>query len=312
MPAAAPHSRAASPGRPGLVVATHRRHYLVDVGDAGPLECQLKGRTLTLACGDRVQIEPVGPRGIVVGIAPRSSLLYRSDAWREKIVAANVTQVIALVAPDVPVDEHLLNRWIVAAEAERCRFVLAVNKTDLAGSARFLERFAPYRTLGYPVVAVSALHDPSALAAWLTGQRSVMIGQSGMGKSTLINALAPNAAAATGSISTALRSGRHTTSATTLYRLGAQGSGESGWVIDSPGMTLFGLAHYGAAALEHAFVDLREFSGTCRFRDCRHDREPGCAVQAAILAGRVAAQRVALLRTLVDESAAAERAVRRR
>ena len=296
----------------GLVVATHRRHCIVEIDGVGPVDCQHRGRRLTIACGDSAIVGHDGRHGVVVGVGSRSSLLYRSDSWREKIVAANVTQVVALVAPDVPVDEHLLNRWIVAAEAERCRFVLVVNKMDLADSARFLERFAAYRALGYPVVAVSALHDSSPLAQWLTGEHSVLIGQSGMGKSTLVNALAPDAAAAIGPISTALKSGRHTTSATTLHRLGRRDGGDPGWIVDSPGMTLFGLAHYGAAEIERAFVELRELSGTCRFRDCRHDREPGCAVQAALADGRVAVQRVALLRTLIGESEAAARALRRR
>lgn len=296
----------------GLVVATYRRHCIVEIDGAGPVECQHRGRRLTIACGDVATVEHEGRRGTVVGVAPRSSLLYRSDAWREKIVAANVTQIVALVASDVPVDEHLLNRWIVAAEAERCRFVLVVNKIDLEGSARFLERFAPYRTLGYPVVAVSALRDATPLVAWLTGQRSVLIGQSGMGKSTLVNALAPDAAATTRSISAALRSGRHTTSATTLHHLGRAEGRDGGWIVDSPGMTLFGLTHYDAAVIERAFVELRELAGACRFRDCRHGQEPGCAVQAAIADGRVAAQRVALLRTLVGESEAALRTARRR
>jgi ribosome biogenesis GTPase len=296
----------------GLVVATYRRHCIVDVEHGGRLECQHKGRRMTLACGDTVTVEHHAGQGIVVDVAPRSTLLYRSDAWREKLVAANVTQVVALVAPDVPVDEHLLNRWIVAAEAERCRFVLVVNKIDLPGSDRFLERFAAYRALGYPVVAISALRDATPSIPWLTGQRSVLIGQSGMGKSTLINALAADATAPTRSISTALRSGRHTTSSTTLHRLGPRDGEDPGWIIDSPGMTLFGLAHYDAATLEHAFVELRGLAGTCRFRDCRHDREPGCAVQAAVHAGRVAPQRIALLRVLLDESEAAARAENRR
>lgn len=296
----------------GLVVATYRRHCVVDVAHAGRLECQHKGRRLTFACGDTVTVERHGGQGVVVDVAPRSTLLYRSDAWREKLVAANVTQVVALVASDVPVDEHLLNRWIVAAEAERCRFVLVVNKMDLPASDRFLERFAAYRALGYPVIAVSALRDATPLMPWLTGQRSALIGQSGMGKSTLINALAADATAPTQAISTALRSGRHTTSSTTLHRLAPRDDEDSGWIIDSPGMTLFGLAHYDAATLEHAFVELRGVAGTCRFRDCRHDREPGCAVQAAVRAGRVAPQRIALLRMLMNESEAAARAENRR
>jgi ribosome biogenesis GTPase len=282
----------------GLVVAAHRRHYAVDLDAGGTIECVLKGRSLTLACGDRVQVAREAAGAAIVGVEPRRSLLYRSDAFNEKLIAANVTQVLGVVAQDVPVDEHLLNRWIVAAETEQCRFVLVVNKVDLPDAARFAARFAPYEDLGYPVVRVSARHDVEALRPWLGDQHSVVIGQSGMGKSTLINALLPEAAARVGTVSAALRSGRHTTTSAALYRL----PGSDGWLVDSPGMKVFGLAHCAPAALAHAFVELRDLIPQCRFRDCRHDREPGCAVQAAVTQRRVTPQRVALLQALLREA----------
>jgi len=286
----------------GLVVAAHRRHYGVDLDDGGGMiECVLKGRTTTLACGDRVEVVREARGGVIVGVAPRRSLLYRSDAFNEKLIAANVTQVLGVVAPDVPVDEHLLNRWIVAAEAERCRFLLVVNKSDLPGAARFAERFAQYAALGYRTVRVSAKGDVSPLASWLRGEHSVIVGQSGMGKSTLINALLPGTNARTGELSEALRSGRHTTTAAMLYRL----PGDDGWIVDSPGMKVFGLAHCTQEVITGAFVDLRELVSHCRFRDCRHISEPDCAVRAAVAEGRVTPQRVALLQTLLRESAAA-------
>jgi ribosome biogenesis GTPase len=283
---------------PGLVIATHRRHYLVDLDGDGALECVLKGRSMTLACGDRVQVAREATGGAIVSIDPRRSLLYRSDAFREKLIAANVTQVLGIIGPDVPVDEHLLNRWIIASETERCRFVMIVNKSDLPGAASFARRFASYAALGYPVVPVSATHDVAPLREWVAGQHSVVIGQSGMGKSTLINALLPGAAAKVGEISDALKSGRHTTTSTALYRL----PDRSGWLVDSPGMKVFGLAHCSPDAIAHAFVELRDLIPRCRFRDCRHDREPGCAVRAAVAQGRVMPQRVALLQTLLRES----------
>ena len=285
----------------GLVVAAHRRHYIVDLDDGGTLECVLKGRTTTLACGDRVEVERAQRGGVVVGVAPRRSLLYRSDAFREKLIAANVTQVLGVVAPDVPVDERLVNRWIIAAETQRCRFVLVVNKADLRGIEEFAARFAPYERLGYSVVTVSARHDVTPLVRFVAYEHSVVIGQSGMGKSTLVNALVPGADARVGELSQALRSGRHTTTTALLYRL-PQGDG---WIVDSPGMKLFGLAHCTRDALTHAFVELRDVAARCRFRDCRHAGEPGCEVNAAVAAGRVAPQRVALLRALVAESEAA-------
>ena len=291
----------------GLVVAAHRRHFLVDLDAGDTLECVLKGRSMALACGDRVEVlHARGGGGVIVAVAPRRSLLYRSDAFKEKLIAANVTQVLGVIAPDVPVDEHLLNRWIVAAETERCRFVLVVNKSDLPESERFAGRFAPYAALGYPVVHVSAIGDVDALRRCVRGEHSVVIGQSGMGKSTLINALLPGARARIGEISDALRSGRHTTTSAALYRL----PDGDGWIVDSPGMKVFGLAHCAPESIAHAFVELRDLIPQCRFRDCRHDREPDCAVRAAVAAGRVAPQRVALLRALLDESKAAHNPAR--
>lgn len=281
----------------GLVVAAHRRHYAVELDTGESVECVLKGRSMTLACGDRVDVVREAAGNVIVALAPRRSLLYRSDSFREKLIAANVTQVLGVVAPDVPVDEHLLNRWIVAAQTERCRFILVVNKSDLPDADAFSARFAPYAALGYSVIRVSARCDPTPLAELIHGEHSVIIGQSGMGKSTLINALVPTARARTGELSAALRSGRHTTTSTQLYPL--QGDG---WIVDSPGMKVFGLAHCTAAAITDAFVDLREIVPQCRFRDCRHDREPDCALRAAIAEGRVAPQRVALLRTLLSEA----------
>jgi ribosome biogenesis GTPase / thiamine phosphate phosphatase len=290
----------------GLVVAAHRRHYEVALDTGDTLECVLKGRSTTLACGDRVEVVREATGGVIVGLARRSSLLYRSDAFREKLIAANVTQVLGVIASDVPVDEHLLNRWIVAAETERCRFILVVNKSDLPGVDGFAARFAPYAAIGYQVLRMSAKRDVTPLAPWLRGEHSVIIGQSGMGKSTLINALLPMAQARTGTLSDALRSGRHTTTSTRLYRL----PDDDGWIVDSPGMKVFGLAHCTPAAIVNAFVDVREFVPHCRFRDCRHGREPDCAVNTAVAEGRVAPQRVALLRALLAEAEGARHPAR--
>ena len=256
---------------------------------------------MTLACGDRVRVARDAHGGVITDIESRSSLLYRSDGFREKLIAANVTQVLGVVAPDVPVDEHLLNRWIVAAETEHCRFLLVVNKFDLPDARAFAARFARYAALGYTVVQASAAQDIAALRPLMIGQHSVVIGQSGMGKSTLINALLPGAAARIGDISAALRSGRHTTTSTALYRL----PDDSGWIVDSPGMKVFGLAHCSADAIVNAFVELRDLIPRCRFRDCRHDAEPGCAVQEAVASAGVSPHRVALLQSLLRDARAA-------
>lgn len=287
--------------RPGLVLASYRRHFAVRLDDGDVVECVLRGRSLTLACGDRVQVSPMQGGGAIESIEPRSTLFYRSDAFHEKLIAANVTQVIGVVAPDVAVDEELLTRWGVAAEAQQCRFVIAVNKADLPGHAALLQRLGPFAAMGYAVVSLVATRDVGALVPLVAGQRSVLIGQSGMGKSTILNTLAPDAAARTGQVSQALHAGRHTTTHSTLYPLP---EALDGWIVDSPGLKAFGLAHVDPDVIADAFPEFRTAQGHCRFRDCRHDREPGCAFQATVARGDAAPYRLALLRALVAESAA--------
>ena len=175
--------------------------------------------------------------------------------------------------------------------------MIVLNKCDLADrlpAAR--AALAPFTALGYSLLELSAkgaTSDLAALRARLAGHTSVLVGQSGMGKSTLTNALVPHAQAATREISTALDSGKHTTTHATLYRLDRDSA-----LIDSPGLQEFGLNHLDAGALEHAFPELRARLGECRFRDCRHDREPGCAVRSALEAGAIDARRYAVFRSL--------------
>jgi ribosome biogenesis GTPase len=285
-------------GAAGLVTATFRRHYLVRSDDGSTISCVLRGRTLAIACGDRVRWVESGPgEGVIEAIEPRTTLFYRSDARREKLIAANVTQVLGMVAPDPPFDDELVHRWIVAAESAGCRFVLIANKRDLPAFAAIRPRLAQFAALGYPVVEISASEGAGALAPLLVGQHSVLIGQSGMGKSTLINRMLPSAAARVGEVSAALHTGRHTTTETTLYLIDA-----SSWIVDSPGMKEFGLGHLPADAIERGFVELRPLLGTCRFRNCRHDSEPGCAIREAIARGEVKPWRLALLRQLLSDS----------
>jgi ribosome biogenesis GTPase len=287
----------------GLVTESRRRHYAVRLDDGEMLECLLKGRSTTLACGDRVRIARVAGGGSIEAVLPRTTLFYRSDAFKEKLIAANVTQVIGVVAPDLSVNEELVHRWIIAAEAQDCRFVLAANKADKPEFAALLARLEPFGALGYTVVTLSARRDVAALLPWLQGHRTVLVGQSGMGKSTILNAIAPHANAKTAEISEALLTGRHTTSQSTLYPLTTDEGG--GWIVDSPGLKVFGLGHIAPETIAHAFVEIRPLLGHCRFRDCQHDREPGCAVREAVARGEVVPHRVALMHQLVKESAAA-------
>jgi ribosome biogenesis GTPase len=240
--------------------------------------------------------------GAIESVAPRTSLLYRSDAFREKLIAANVTQIVGVVAPGLGLDEELINRWMIAAESQGCRFVIAANKSDLPDYSTLLSRLAPIAALGYPVVELSAVRDASPVAAWLAGNHSVLVGQSGMGKSTIVNALIPAAGIRVNEVSAALATGRHTTTATTLYPLPLLSLDT--WIVDSPGMKAFGLAHLDPGTIAEAFVELRPLLGHCRFRDCHHDAEPGCVIRTAVDNGVVAPHRVALLHTMIREARA--------
>lgn len=304
-----PSRRAVAPSVPstaaratGTVIAAFRRHWAVRTDDGVLVDCVLKGRSATIAAGDRVTVALVAGGGAIEAVLPRRNLVFRSDAFKEKLIAANVTLVIGVVAPDLTVDLELVDRWSVAAEAEGCAFVVCVNKADLPGFDAFAARLEPWRRLGYGVLPLSAKRDVGRLKERVRGEHAVLVGQSGMGKSTILNALVPHAAARVGEISRALATGRHTTTESSLHLLPDDPAG--GWIVDSPGMTQFALAQLDPERIPEAFVELRPLLGHCRFRDCRHDREPGCAVQAAVQRGAVAPHRVALMRAMVAESLA--------
>lgn len=275
--------------RNGTVVAAFGRQYEIALDGGGLALCYPRGKKSHVACGDRVTVELSAPdHGVIAAVAPRRTLLYRSDAFRQKLFAANATQAVIVVATEPGFSDELVTRCIVAAEQQHLRVVIVLNKTDLADRLEAARRrLAPFRELGYPVIELSARQDAEALRPHLAGQTSVLVGQSGMGKSTLVNTLLPGARAAVREISEALDSGKHTTTHARLYRLDADSS-----LIDSPGMQEFGLAHLSRAEIEQGFREFHPCLGQCRFRDCRHRDEPDCAIKAAVAAGRIAPRRL--------------------
>jgi ribosome biogenesis GTPase len=283
----------------GTIVAAHGRQYRVELHTGETLLCFPRGKKSELACGDQVSIERSGDtQGVVNAIAPRSTLLYRSNLFKQKLIAANVTQIIVVVATEPSFSDELITRCIVAAESQDMKALIILNKCDLTERvAPTLPMLAPFEKLGYPLLRLSAHDGAQGLRPYLAGHTSVLVGQSGMGKSTLTNALIPEANAPTREISEALDSGKHTTTHATLYRLDSTST-----LIDSPGLQEFGLRHLSPGEIEHGFVEFRSLLGQCRFRNCRHDREPDCAIHSALRKGAIDPRRYAAFRSLCAEA----------
>jgi ribosome biogenesis GTPase len=288
--------------RTGTIIAAHGRHYLAE-SNGQNLQCVTRGKKTNVAVGDIVDLTLTSPdQAVIDRIQERKTLLYRSDQYKSKLLAANVTQLFIVVATEPGFTDDLVSRALVAAEAAGVRARLILNKIDVEEALpRTRERLKVYTAMGYEVVEVSATAQPeatvAALAPLLAGESSILIGQSGMGKSSLINLLVPDADIATREISEALDTGKHTTTFTRLYNLGPDAS-----VIDSPGFQEFGLYHLSEGMLERSFRDFAPYLGGCKFYNCRHLIEPQCAILDAVEQGKIAKMRHTLYGQLLHES----------
>lgn len=285
----------------GQIVAAFGRSYLVATA-GGLVSCVPRGKRSDYACGDIVGLKETGDReGVIESIQPRSSLLLRSAAHRQKLIAANVTQVAIIVAAEPSFSDELIARVQVAAENAGIDSFIVLNKSDLLKEAALaLQRLQPFSRAGYPPLLLSARVDPEPVRARLLGNVTVLVGQSGMGKSTLVNALIPGTDAATREISTFLASGKHTTTHARIYRMDTIST-----IVDCPGLQEFGLAHLNWREIAYGFREFRPFLGNCRFPDCRHLSEPGCSISAAVESGAIAARRQELYRRIVSAERAA-------
>jgi ribosome biogenesis GTPase len=274
----------------GTVVARYKRHCLVADADGKRVNCQLERRRLNPVVGDTVQWQlQADMSGTLTSIAPRATELTRIDnRGRPEVIAANLSQLVIVLAPDPAPDWFLLDRYLAAAELAGFKAVIAFNKTDLRGEPP--GELDDYASLGYTSCRTSATNADGLdkLTRSMAGHRSVMIGQSGVGKSSLLNALLGDKLQAVGALSEKSGHGRHTTSTAVLYTL--PGDGE---LIDSPGVRDYSPFIADPRDVASGFREFKPLLGTCRFQDCGHLVEPDCAIKAALSAGQIVARRYA-------------------
>jgi ribosome biogenesis GTPase len=288
--------------RAGLVVGAHGRHFVVEGEDGTRLRCHRRGKKVDCVVGDRVAWSPSGDEGVIEAVHERRNLLLRQDRFRTKAFAANLDRLLFLVAVQPMYAESQIARALIAAAAAGIDAQIVLNKIDLPGAAEARERLGPYRRMGIAVHEVSLKRDGDAahraLTPLLAAGTTLLLGPSGMGKSTLINLMVPGAEAQVGEISTALNTGRHTTTTTSWYWIDAA---HRAGLVDSPGFQEYGLQQIAATDLAHWMPDLSAHAAGCRFANCTHRQEPGCGVRAAVERGEIAASRHRIYEALYAE-----------
>lgn len=289
---------AGGPQYHGLVLSHMGQKLDIEVLDGASkgstVRCHQRSNLDTLVAGDEVIWQQGESANVVVAGLPRRSVLRRPNLYGElKPVAANIDTLVVVIAPAPEAHYNLIDRYLVAAESHGLKPLLVLNKSDLLDDdnrARLQELMASYATLGYPTLTVSSRSQqglPELKARLATGT-SIFVGQSGVGKSALVNALMPGVNTLEGALSQGVTKGRHTTTTARLFHFP-----EGGNLIDSPGIREFGLTHLEPEQLLQGFIEFLPFLDGCRFRDCKHQREPGCRLLEAAAQGRIDARRLA-------------------
>ena len=287
--------------RHGLVIVRYGKRALVEDETGAHKQCFLRTKTNDVVAGDNVAWSESADTGVIESREKRISALSRPNAHgRPRPIAANIDLMLIVIAPKPSAHANLIDRYLVAAEYEGIEAALVLNKLDLLtpedGTDALTTR---YEKLGYPAIRTDQYSDPEASALHhLIGERTiVLVGQSGVGKSSLINRLIPDLNIRVSDLSAAIDKGKHTTTAAALYHLPNGGN-----LIDSPGVREFHLNHLPKDAITRGFREFHDHLGTCRFRNCNHKHEDGCALLTAVEAGNISTQRFKSYRKIVEAS----------
>ena len=283
-----------APCLPGRVITRHGQNLLIRSEQDEEIHCLLRQNLGEVVCGDHVLWQPSADNGVVVALQTRSSTLSRPDySGRDKPIAANISQLIVVLAPEPAPTGYLLDQYLIAAERMGVAALVCLNKMDLLDPTQrqaFQQNLTHYADLGYPLIQVSAKTPNGwhALHHHLANHTSILLGQSGVGKSSLTNSLLATTTLAEGCLSRTTGLGKHTTSTATLYTLPTGGE-----LIDSPGVRSFRLGGLTRQVLQQGYPEIQALQGQCRFHNCGHQQEPGCAVLLAVQQGTIHPERLA-------------------
>lgn len=277
----------------GLVISHLRNQADIEPIAGGPIvRCHLRANLGPIVAGDRVLWQPGDSAGVVSSVFSRTSQLQRPDSYGKlKLIAANVDLMIITIAPEPPAHDNLIDRYLLLAACFGLNTIIVLNKADLlAGQENTQMLLHRYQQLGYQTFQISAKQESSLqpLKAYLSTVTSIFVGQSGVGKSSIIQTLLPDEQIKIGDLSTQVKKGRHTTTHARLYHFPF-----GGHCIDSPGIRELGLWHLNADQVILGFPEFQQYIEQCRFRDCSHRHEPGCALLDAVAAKQVSLARFA-------------------
>ena len=280
----------------GLIVSSFGRNFIVEIAN-NQYSGVARAKRTDYVVGDVVEVSLINLEQVQIqDLVFRNNLIFRSDKNRSKMIASNISQILIVIAIKPNFNINFLNSCLVFAESQNILVTIVINKIDLSESCEFIDKIRKLyeQQLGYGLITLSALNSCDELNPLLQNNHTLLIGQSGVGKSTITNQIIPSAFTKTNSITKSATSGKHTTTNATLYHIN-----DNATLVDCPGLHEFGLYHLDKSEIALYFPECRYLVGKCRFRNCQHLNEPNCAIIEAYNNGIIDEQRFKFLKSLM-------------